>query len=114
MPSLPCFKMNAFWASENFEAFMVTAPPSPESTRKTLPKNDPVWRPQIHSVWGPSTRGGVDADYLMVPISAKRQSHSWRRLLRLWTTVSMTRRYFSAASRQGHRHTQRIGHLPRY
>jgi hypothetical protein len=23
MPSAPCFKMNAFWASENFEALIV-------------------------------------------------------------------------------------------
>ena len=27
-PSAPCFRMNAFWASEKFDAFMVTFSPS--------------------------------------------------------------------------------------
>ena len=26
-PSVPCFKMNAFWASVNFEVFMSSTPP---------------------------------------------------------------------------------------
>src|SRR5262245_44478073 len=47
LPSAPRFKMNAFWASENFDAFIaLRSSPARESTRKTLPKNDPVLRPQ--------------------------------------------------------------------
>src|SRR5579871_3645917 len=44
IPSLPCFKMNAFCASENFDAFIVfRSSPASGSHRKTLPKNDPVF-----------------------------------------------------------------------
>ena len=41
--------MNAFWASENFDAFIASAPPSQGMVRKTLAKNDPVLRAQITS-----------------------------------------------------------------
>jgi hypothetical protein len=47
MPSLPCFKMNAFRASENFEAFIVSAPPSLGIDAENSTQNDPVLRPQI-------------------------------------------------------------------
>jgi hypothetical protein len=30
MPSVPCFRMNAFCASENLDAFILSAPPSRE------------------------------------------------------------------------------------
>jgi len=39
--------MNAFWASENFEAFIaLRSSPAKESPRKTLARNDPVFRAQ--------------------------------------------------------------------
>ncbi|WP_275945331.1 MULTISPECIES: hypothetical protein, partial [unclassified Bradyrhizobium] len=42
------FRINAFWASENFEAFIVVAPPSRGIyAAPTLAKNGPVCRPQI-------------------------------------------------------------------
>jgi hypothetical protein len=41
--------MNAFCASENFDAFIVSRSfPALESNRKTLPKNDPEFRSQIN------------------------------------------------------------------
>jgi hypothetical protein len=43
--SVPCFRMNAFWASENRDGFIVfRSSPAREQTRKTLPKNDPTFR----------------------------------------------------------------------
>ncbi len=48
MPSAPCFKMNAFCASENADAFIGLRSFQPrEAARKTLTKNDPVCRGQI-------------------------------------------------------------------
>src|SRR6476646_9506591 len=48
IPSLPCFRMNAFCASENFDAFIVFRSSQPGTqTRKTLPKNGPVCWEQI-------------------------------------------------------------------
>src|SRR4051812_42111818 len=48
IPSLPCFKMNAFCASENFDAFIVFRSSQPgNQTRKTLAKNGPVCWEQI-------------------------------------------------------------------
>ena len=39
MPSAPCFRMNAFWASENLDALHRSALlPARESARKTLAK----------------------------------------------------------------------------
>ena len=50
MPSAPCFRMNAFWASENRDAFIVLSVlPAKEFAPKTLTKSDPVWRPQSKS-----------------------------------------------------------------
>ena len=47
IPSAPCLRINAFWASENLDAFIALRSSQPgESTRKTLTKNDPVLRPQ--------------------------------------------------------------------
>jgi hypothetical protein len=47
IPSEPCFRMNAFWASEKFEVFIALRSFQPrESQRKTLAKNDPVLRAQ--------------------------------------------------------------------
>jgi len=40
--------MNAFWASENFDAFIVFRSSQPGRVRrKTLTRNDPVFRDQI-------------------------------------------------------------------
>src|SRR5438270_10673760 len=50
IPSLPCFKMNAFCASENFDAFIVFRSSQPGTqTGKTLAKNDPVFWEQIRA-----------------------------------------------------------------
>src|SRR6185436_7156534 len=47
MPSAPCLRMNAFWASENREAFIALHSSQPgESAPKTLTKNGPVLRTQ--------------------------------------------------------------------
>jgi hypothetical protein len=47
-PSPPCFRINAFCASENFDAFIVFRSSQPgNQTRKTLAKNGPVFREQI-------------------------------------------------------------------
>src|SRR5215211_3765300 len=47
-PSCPCFKMNAFWASENLDAFIVFRSSQPKDLgRKTPVKNDPVSGDQI-------------------------------------------------------------------
>ena len=47
-PSVPCFKINAFCASENFEAFIGFRSSQPGNlARKTLAKNGPVLRAQI-------------------------------------------------------------------
>ena len=47
IPSLPCFRMNAFCASENFDAFIALRSfPASGNNRKTLAKNDPVFRDQ--------------------------------------------------------------------
>jgi hypothetical protein len=45
MPSDACFRMNAFWASENFDAFIVFRSRSQENHRGKLwlePMNSPV------------------------------------------------------------------------
>src|SRR3954454_2998860 len=48
MPSLPCFRINTFCASENFDAFIVFRSSQPgNQTRKTLAKNGPVLWEQI-------------------------------------------------------------------
>jgi hypothetical protein len=36
MPSAPCFKMNAFWASENLDAFIALRPSQPGNRRGKL------------------------------------------------------------------------------
>src|ERR1051325_5890330 len=36
MPSAPCLRMNAFWASENFEAFIVLRSSQPGNRRRKL------------------------------------------------------------------------------
>jgi hypothetical protein len=36
MPSVPYFKMNAFWASENFEAFIALRSSQPGYRREKL------------------------------------------------------------------------------
>jgi len=36
IPSLPCFRMNAFWASENREAFIVLRSSEPGKRREKL------------------------------------------------------------------------------
>src|SRR5947209_6459573 len=47
-PSLPCFRMNAFCASENLDAFIAFRSSQPENQRrKTLAKNGPVCWEQI-------------------------------------------------------------------
>src|SRR6476660_2363552 len=47
-PSPPCFRMNAFCASENLDAFIVFRSSQPgNQTRKTLVKNGPVCWEQI-------------------------------------------------------------------
>src|SRR3954469_9417893 len=48
IPSLPRFRMNAFCASENLDAFIVFRSSQPgNQTRKTLAKNGPVYWEQI-------------------------------------------------------------------
>jgi len=47
MPPAPCFKINAFSASENFEAFIVPRSSQPGNWREKLCQNDPVWRSPI-------------------------------------------------------------------
>jgi hypothetical protein len=44
IPSAPCPRISAFWASEISRPASLSAPPSRESQRKTLAKNDPVLR----------------------------------------------------------------------
>lgn len=47
IPSLPCFRMNAFCASENLDAFIALRSfPATGNNRKTLAGNDPVFRDQ--------------------------------------------------------------------
>src|SRR5215470_1182128 len=42
-PSAPCFRMNAFWASVNFEAFIDSAPPNRGNpVPKTLTPSAPI------------------------------------------------------------------------
>jgi hypothetical protein len=36
IPSAPCFKINAFWACENFEAFIVLHSSQPGNRREKL------------------------------------------------------------------------------
>jgi hypothetical protein len=51
IPSAHCFNMNAFWTSENREAFIALRSFQPGNlSGKTLPKNDPTLRPQIRSM----------------------------------------------------------------
>jgi len=46
-PSAPCFKMNAFCASVNFDAFTVLHSSQPgKSGQKTITQNDPILREQ--------------------------------------------------------------------
>jgi hypothetical protein len=46
-PSAPCFKMNAFCASVNFDAFTAFHSSQPgKSEQKTLTQNDPIFREQ--------------------------------------------------------------------
>src|SRR5881227_2160201 len=47
-PSTPCRRMNAFWASENCDALLSSAPPSQGNLpRKSLTLNGPVFGEQI-------------------------------------------------------------------
>jgi hypothetical protein len=41
-PTRPCFHMNAFWASENCEAFIAALLPAWGLAPETLTANDPV------------------------------------------------------------------------
>src|ERR1700722_7509596 len=50
-PSAPCRRMNAFCASENFEAFIVFRSSQPGKVpRKTLTLNGPVFGEQIRAL----------------------------------------------------------------
>src|SRR3954451_18571649 len=65
-PSLPCFRMNAFCASENFDAFIVFRSSQPgNQTRKTLAKNGPVCGEQINLRDGPMKRSRFTEDQII-------------------------------------------------
>src|SRR5688500_7349727 len=72
-PSCPCFKMNAFWASENLDGFIVFRASLPKDlVRKTPLNNDPVSRDQIRH----ARHGGGDPVIQLIEVAVECLAHA--------------------------------------
>src|SRR5690606_28270751 len=80
VPSSPCRMTNAFWASENFDRFILVAPPQPgKIASKTPVQNEGPFRERITINHLALENGGYRSPELTAPKPGVYCSRTWRR-----------------------------------